>query len=529
MGPWRCPAIGYRLIGPCVETRVEQSIGPLATFRWTGLALGPILAALAYLLLPASVVSLQGEAVALAPAARALAAVGILMAVWWISEALPLEATALVPLAAFPVLGILPIKAAAAPYADPVIFLFMGGLILGLSMERWGLHRRIALYTIRLVGTRPVMLVGGVMLSCAVMSMWVSNTATAVMMLPIGMSIAHLVRERLGEGQSALAGRFATCLMLAVAYSASIGGVGTIVGTPPNAVLAGIVNDPGNGIAPGLSFGRWMLIGIPMVAVFLPLAWLILTRLYRISAAPLPGLGTAIRAMMKDLGPMGRGEWATFAVFMGAALAWIAREPVVKLAAGRGWTLLAGLSDAGIAMIAALALFLIPVDLRRRVFAMDWEHAVKLPWGVLILFGGGLALAEGMTSSGLSDYLAAAMKVQGLHPLLIVLLLTAGMVFLTEVASNTAVATTFLPLALVLARETGVHPYVLMIPLALACSYAFMMPMGTPPNALIFASRYVTIRQMAGAGVILNLAAILTITVLCYFLAPALIGYPVRP
>jgi sodium-dependent dicarboxylate transporter 2/3/5 len=510
---------------------VPQESDTLSKVRWIGLLAGPVAALAVYLLLPPSLRDLGGNPVTLAPAGRALAAVGVLMAVWWISEALPLEATALLPLALFPVLRIAPIKAAAAPYADPVIFLFMGGLILGLSMERWGLHRRIALYTIRVVGTRPSMLIAGVMLATAVMSMWVSNTATAVMMLPIGLSITLLVRERLEPERADAAPRFATCIMLAIAYAASIGGVGTIVGTPPNAVLAGIVNDSRNPVEPGLSFGRWMLIGVPVVAVFLPIAWLTLTRLYRIPGAALPGLRPAIQKMIMALGPMGRGEWATFVVFLSAAALWIAREPLGRVAAGRGgfWPGVAGLSDAGIAIMAALALFLIPVDIKRRVFAMDWAHAVRLPWGVLILFGGGLALAEGMSMTRLDAYLAAAMKVHGLHPLLIVLLLTAGMVFLTEIASNTAVATTFLPLALVLAREVGIHPFTLMIPLAIASSYAFMMPMGTPPNALVFASGHVTIRQMAGTGIILNLCAIVVITVMCYFLAPALLGFRVSP
>jgi solute carrier family 13 (sodium-dependent dicarboxylate transporter), member 2/3/5 len=503
------------------ETSESRNI---ALVRWGGLVLGPVAAVLVYAMLPGSLTSIGGEPVLLSPAARALAAVGVLMALWWISEALPLEATALVPLALFPLLGIAPIRAAAAPYADPIIFLFMGGLILGLAMERWGLHKRIALYTIRLVGTRPMMLIGGVMLATAVMSMWVSNTATVVMMLPIGMSISALVAEASGE-QGAASRRFGTCIMLAIAYAASIGGVGTIVGTPPNAVLAGIAKR--SGIVPELSFARWMLLGVPIVAIFLPLAWVVLTRvLYRISTAPLARLRESIAGMIRGLGPMSRGEWSTFIVFMCTALLWISRGWLVELGKSRpGLAWLQGLEDAGIAIIAALALFIVPVNFRKRVFVMDWHHAVRLPWGVLILFGGGLSLASGMTATGLDQYLAAAINVQGLPPLLVVLILTTAMVFLTEVASNTAVATTFLPLAMVIAGQIGVHPYVLMAPLAIAASYAFMMPMGTPPNALVFASRQVTIRQMAGAGVVLNLAAIVTITLVCYFLGPLLLGY----
>jgi solute carrier family 13 (sodium-dependent dicarboxylate transporter), member 2/3/5 len=501
--------------------------------RWCGLLLGPALAIVAYWLLPATLTNMRGEPVDLSEAARALAAVGVLMATWWITEALPIEATALLPLVLFPIVGVSPMRAAAAPYADPIIFLFMGGLILGLSMERWGLHRRIALYTIALVGTRPVMLIGGIMLATAVMSMWVNNTATVVMMLPIGVSIAALVASSLGPERAGAAARFSTCLMLAIAYAASVGGVGTIVGSTPNAILAGIVRR--EGIEPTLTFATWLRFGLPMVAVFLPISWLILTRvLFRVPGGALPGLRPVIRGMISDLGPVNRGEMATFVVFICAATLWVTRSWIGDFGARHpgsfGW--LARLHDpnidAAIAMFAALALFLIPVSLRRREFAMDWAHAVRIPWGVLVLFGGGLALAGGMTATGLDRYIAAALNVGGLHPLVVVLALTGALVFLTEIASNTAIATTFLPLALVLSREMGVHPYVLMMPLAVACSYAFMMPMGTPPNALVFASGHVNIRQMAGAGILLNLAAIVVITLMSYFLTPVLLGYSPR-
>lgn len=497
--------------------------------RRLGLIAGPAMAIAIYVLLPAEIRDGAGKLVA-GDAARRVAAVGVLMAIWWLTEALPLEATALIPLAAFPLLRVGVIKNAAAPYASDVIFLFMGGLMLGLSMERWGLHRRVAMAVLSMVGTTPAMLVGGIMLATALISMWVSNTATAVMMLPIGMSIAGMV----GTGGAAApddrpADPFATALMLGIAYASSIGGVGTIVGTPPNAVL---VNQARDLKVADVSFAEWLWIGVPTVAVFLPIAWLVLTRVvFRVSWRPVPGVREAIARDRAALGPMSTGEAATLVAFLLAAVFWVFREPI-GIATGLIYTdtndkKVEWLTDAGIAMSAALLLFLCPA--RDRTGAptrvLDWPTAVQLPWGVLLLFGGGLSLAEAMTSSGLDKAIGGALSgLGGVHPFLAVLVVTAVVVFLTEVASNTAIATTFIPIAYAAAPALGLPPLVLMLPVALAASYAFMMPMGTPPNALVFASGHVTIRQMCRAGIVLNLAAIVVITVLCYLIGPWLLG-----
>ncbi|MEX2219695.1 MAG: SLC13 family permease [Phycisphaerales bacterium] len=531
--------------------------------RWLGFALGPLLALTVYLLLPAAERSAAGEVIGgLGPAGRAAAAVGVLMAVWWLSEALPLEATALVPLVAFPLLGVLPIKEAAAPYANEVIFLFLGGLILGVGMERWGLHRRVALNTIGGVGTSPAMVVGGVMLATAMISMWVSNTATAVMMLPIGMSVVRMMEgARRGEArtgaeekapsgledsassadQSDGGGAFATCLLLGIAYAASIGGVATLVGSPPNAVMRGFAS--AHGLEPPMTFARWMWIGVPTAAVFLPVAWLVLTRvIYRLPRGRAPGLRQEVARQRRGLGPMSGGEWAVFIVFVCTAGLWVFRGVLVE---GLGLRFVRGgvehdiVTDSGIAIAAALALFAIPVGRGARAaaedggdpvahpgiqFAMDWRTASGVPWGVLVLFGGGLSLAAAVSATGVDKYLGGLLEgLGGVPPLLVLLAVTATMVFLTEVASNTAVATAFMPVMFVLAGKLGVEPYALMVPVALGASYAFMMPMGTPPNALVFATGRVTIRQMAGTGLVLNLAAVALITAVCWWWAPVVL------
>jgi len=497
-----------------------------------GLFAGPALALLVFWLLPEAQRDSAGAVVSgLSRGGRATAAVAALMATWWLTEALPLEATSLLPIVLLPLLGITGPKAAAAPYASEVIFLFMGGLILGLSMERWGLHRRIALITIRLMGDRPLLILGGVMLATAVMSMWVSNTATAVMMLPIGVGIATLVEG--DSKESSPGGRgFATCLMLAIAYAASIGGVGTLVGTPPNAVLAAVTRE--HGIVPPISFSAWLPIGLITAATFLPIAWLVLARvLYRVPGRRIPGLKAAITQQYRALGPMGRGEWATFITFSCTATLWVVREPLGRalglIGTGPGGVKIERLTDAGIAIAGALVLFMIPVDARRRIFVMDWTTASRMPWGVLLLFGGGLSLADAITANGVDAWIGDLLQGMGrMPPLALILIVATVTVFLTEVTSNTAVATVFLAVMFGVSTRLGLHPYVLMIPTAIAASYAFMMPMGTPPNALVFATGRVNIRQMARAGLVLNLLAIILITVIGYWVAPAILGFDVN-
>lgn len=481
---------------------------------------GPLAALITYYALPA------GDG-GLPHAGRATAAVGVLMAMWWLTEAIALEATALVPLVLFPALGVTTFGKAAAPYANDVIFLFMGGLMLGVTMERWNLHTRLALRTILIVGTRPAVLVGGVMLATAFISMWVSNTAAAVMMLPVGVSVVALVEERNGRETGGGRSNFAVCLMLGIAYAATIGGVGTIIGTPPNAVVVGFIERTYH---QSVGFVDWLKIGVPIMLIFLPLTWLVLTKVVYPVRTPADYDAGAVRRVIGDevtrLGPWTTGQRVTAAVFVAASTCWIIREPVVR---ALGWTITDGgktdpaVTDAGIAIAAALVLFFLPAgrDPRtgERTAALDWNHARRIPWGVLLLFGGGLSLAEQVVATGLDKAIGAQFGVlEGVHPLVIVGAITAAVVFLTEIGSNTAIATTFLPIAHAVSLRLNVDPYLLTIPTALAASYAFMMPMGTPPNALVFASGYLRVPQMVKAGFILNIASILTITLMVYFL-----------
>ena len=480
----------------------------MALLGWSGLLLGPLGALLVYALLPAAHLS---------PPGRATAAVAVLMAVWWLSEAIPLSATALLPLLLFPLTGAQSIAAAAAPYASDVIYLFLGGFVLGLAMERWGLHRRIALTTILLVGTGPHRVVGGFMLASALMSMWVSNTATTIMMVPIAMSVirmvavAHAPRGTPDDQARSPDPNFDSTLLLGIAYAASIGGVATLIGTAPNAILKGFVETT---LGRQLGFAQWMLLGVPLVAVTLPITWVYLTRVSQpVRLKSIPGGRGFFRAELRALGPMSTGEWVVFAVFMTTVALWLTRPLIQRWAVGGG-TPLAGLNDASIAIFAALALFVIPIRPRERIFAMDWATAERLPWGVLLLFGGGLSLAAAITANGVDAYFGGLLGGLGHLPVwLAVLLVCTLVIFLTELTSNTAVTTALLPVLAAGAPALGVDPLRLVVPAAIAASMAFMLPVATPPNAIVFASGRITISQMSRAGLGLNLICIAIITV----------------
>lgn len=496
---------------------------------WIGRFLGPVLAVIAYFALPAG----QGG---LSQAGVATVSVGLLMAVWWITEALPLPATALLPIALFPLLGVVDIGAATAPYANDLIFLFMGGFMIALAMQRWGLHRRIALLTILAVGTKPVRVIGGFMLATAFLSMWVSNTATTVMMLPIGLSVLALVLGRSedaprgeevpegGEsGAEELTGRgasnFAVCLMLGIAYAASIGSLATLIGTPPNLFMAGFLEETYD---ISIGFGEWMLVGLPLAAVFLLIAWVVLTRfVYPPEIDQISGGRELIRGELRETGPTSRGEKVVLAVFVLTALAWITREPLTN-----AFPLLGGLDDAGIAIIAAVVLFALPIDWRNGVFALDWETARQLPWGVLLLFGGGLSLANAVTETGVDKWIGGLIAgLKGVPVLLLVAVVAVSILLLTELTSNTATAATFLPIVAGAAIGLNLNPLVFVVPAALAASCAFMMPVATPPNAIVFGSGHITIVQMVRAGVWLNLIGAILVTLTVYTLANWVLGF----
>lgn len=473
--------------------------------RRVGLVLGPIVLTTMLVMPPPEGLEMAGWRTA---------AVGILMAIWWVTEAIPIPATALLPLVLFPALGVADIGAASAPYANPVIYLFMGGFMVAQAMQRWGLHRRVALVVISAVGTRPRQLVGGFMLAAGFISMWVSNTATAVMMLPIGLSVIDLVIRGDHEpdpGDS----NFAVALMLGIAYACSIGGLGTLIGTPPNALLAGFMAET-YGVQIG--FGQWMLLGVPFVVIGLPLTWIILTRwIFPVKLEEIPGGREAITREVHSLGPLGRGETLVGIVFILTAVAWVTR-PLLE-------GFIPGISDAGIAVAAALLLFALPVDLRKGIFVLNWEWARRLPWDVLVLFGGGLSLAAMITRTGLAEWIGGALGgIQGLHIVLVMGIVTLVIIFLTELTSNTATAAAFVPLVASLAIGIGENPLLLVIPATLAASCAFMLPVATPPNAIVYGSGFVTIPQMARAGFVLNLLFLVLITALVYGLVILVFG-----
>jgi len=496
-------------------------IGPT---KWVGLILGPILACLVYLIAPRETLdATDAVASGLTQAGRAVAAVGTLMAVLWVTEALPIAATALIPIALFPLLtgGHITVKAAAAPYGDGLIFLFMGGFLLALTMQRWGLHKRIALQTILLVGTEPRVLVGGFMLAAAFLSMWVSNTATVVMMLPIATSVIELVRRELDKSEEPLRPRkgepfpFAICLLLGTAYASSIGGMGTLIGTPPNALLAAFIEKTYD---KEISFAGWMMVAVPLVVVFLPITWILLTRMvYPIRLQRIPGGRKLIAAERDKLGPMSRGERTVAVMFVLTATAWITRPLLAKITLGDGLQPLAGLTDAGIAIGAAVIMFAMPIHAKRGEFLLTWEEAKKLPWGILILFGGGLSLASAVRGTGVAEFIGHS--VGGLHELptpVLVLIVTTAVVFLTELTSNTATTATLLPILAAVAGGLGIVPELMLVPMTIGASCAFMMPVATPPNAVVFASGDLTIPQMCKAGLWLNAIGIVLIMTLTY-------------
>jgi solute carrier family 13 (sodium-dependent dicarboxylate transporter), member 2/3/5 len=470
-----------------------------------GLALAPLLALTVWLLLP--------EAEGMSGAARATAAVGVLMVGWWMTEALPLPVTSLLPIVLFPLLGACSLGEALVPYASEVIFLFLGGFILALGVERWGLHRRLALGVLTLAGVRARRLLLGFIAASGLLSMWINNTATAVMMLPIGLSVLRLVEERVAPTERARWEGLGPALMLGIAYGSSVGSLGTLVGTAPNLLLRGFL---ARTYGLELGFGSWMIAALPLSWALLWATWAVLCRLFLPDASlTLPGGEALVREERKRAGPFRLAEWMVLAVFLTTALGWVLREPVAA-AWGTSLPLLLRLSDAGLALLAAVTLFVLPSGERGRA-VMDWESAQRLPWGTLLLFGGGLSLAAGLQRSGLDALLGKELLGLGqLPPWVLVLGVVAVVVVLTELTSNTAVTATFLPLLAAFAESTGTPPLLLLVPATLAATCAFMMPVATPPNAIVFASGRVSLAQMARVGAWLNLAAILLIALFAF-------------
>lgn len=501
--------------------------GPDAPARYglsqAGLLAGPLVGALVFVLLPESYVTGLGESLPLPVPARAVAGVAALMATWWMTEAIPVYATALLPLVLFPLFGIADIHTTAAAYGHEIIYLFLGGFVVALALERHGLHKRLALNVLAVVGPRPPAIIAAFMGVSAGLSMWVTNTATTIMLLPVALSVVHMLPSAdEGRPDDGRADPFALCLLLGIAYASSIGGMGTIIGTAPNVfVVSFIAEQTGR----SLGFLEWMTFAVPLVIVLVPVAWLVLTRVaFPLHARELPGAAVTLREQRDALAPLGRAEWFTLGIFVLTALAWILRPLLNRVEIG-GLRPLAGLTDPGIAVTAAVVLFVVPVSLRRREFLMDWETAVRLPWGLLILFGGGLALANGLSGTGFSAFLGQSAGALAGWPLwLVVLTVTATVVFLTELTSNTATTATLVPLLFAVATGLGLPALMLLLPAAFAASCAFMLPVATPPNAIVFGSGLLHVGQMSRAGLWLNVVAIAVITLAAYAILVPMLG-----
>ena len=499
----------------------HSRLSEFVTRQQIGVVLGPSLFASVLLFSPFDVPS----------SANAALASTLWIATWWVTEAIPIPATSLLPIVLFPLTGVVDAPAATAPYADPVVFLLLGGFLLALGIERWGLHKRIALSITTLVGTRSDRLLLGFMLATAFLSMWISNSATAMLMVPIGTAVVvsvgavdeqeqemapsneddDLVAGVRTDPDERPASDFGLALMLGIAYSASIGGVATLIGSPPNAVLAGVAESR---LDVQVSFLDWLVFAGPLSAVFLFVAWLLLVKLLRPEIPHDQGVEAIIRTQREELGAISRGERRVLVIFLLVAAGWLLRPFVLQ-------PLFPEITDTVVAIVGGVLLFVVPADYETREFLLDWSAAARVPWGVLLLLGAGFSLANGFQESGLDTVIAQALAgIAGAPVVVLVLVIATVVVFLTEVTSNTATATVFMPVMISLGLTLGVSPLMLMATTALAASMAFMLPVATPPNAVVFGSGYVTIPQMSRIGLWLNLLGIAAIIVLTYVWLP---------
>jgi sodium-dependent dicarboxylate transporter 2/3/5 len=444
-----------------------------------------------------------------------VAVIALLMGLWWMTEAIPLAATALLPLVLFPALGVAPLDAIADSYANPLIFLFLGGFLMARAMEKQHLSQRVAYGLLRKGSLSLSGIVASMMIATAFLSMWVSNTATTMMMLPIGQSIILAVSQRATVAEKPEIAKFSTALMLAIAYSATIGGMGTLIGTPPNALFAGYMNST-YGIE--IEFWRWMLIGVPAVLVLLPVTWLLLTKVsFRFSVPRDLLKGGVIEKEAGRLGPFSRAELFVSIILGTAAFFWVFRGAISNIFPSLM------LSDAGIAIAAALLLFILPGSQPDRARLLSWDDAKGIRWDVLLLFGGGLALASAINDTGLAGWIGGAISLLAFLPIFLFLLGTfVVIVLLGELASNTAVAAIFLPVAGASAAGLGMEPSLLVMSVALAATVGFMLPVATPPNAIVFGSGMLTVSDMLKAGILLDVIAILVMVVLALTIGPIL-------
>ncbi len=469
-----------------------------------GIFLGPLLA---------GAMLVSGAPEGLSEAGWMTASIGVLMAVWWATEAVPIAVTALLPIVVFPLLDVATIQDATAPYANKVVFLFLGGFIVAFAMQRWNLHKRIALSVLQHVGGNGRSLVGGFMLASAAVSMWVMNTSTTMMMLPIAISIIGVVHDTITDLDDTGRKNFQYALLLGVAYGATIGGMATLVGTAPNAIFAGFMLET---YGTEIDFASWMLVGLPLTALMLPVAWVVLTRFAFKVDFKTSGEGRAALARMKeDLGPISRPEKRVAIVFLFMAGAWVLRPLLIKIPG------LAALDDSAIAIAGAIALFMIPSGSREDPMLLRWDYAERLPFGVLLLFGGGMSLAGRVADTGLADWIGSSLQAVGSLPLPVIVIIAATLIiFLTELTSNIGTTTTFLPVVGAVAIQAGFDPIVVAVPVTFAASCAFMLPVATPPNAIVFGSGMLTIPKMVRAGMMLNLVSVFLVSLVALYLAP---------
>ena len=462
-----------------------------------------IIASLIVLFLP--------ESDGLAPEAQRAAAIFVLMGIWWATEAVPIAITALIPLVFFPLLGVASIEATAAPYANKNIFLFLGGFFLSLAIQKCNLHKRIALTILKFTGTRGKSIIAGFMVSSCLLSMWIMNTSTTIMLLPIGLAIIAVVKESMTELSELEKLNFQVALLLGIAYAANIGGIATLIGTAPNMALNGFMEEQYN---VSISFLDWMKVGVPVSLTLLPLAWLSLTRLsFPVNFQTSEQTQATIINMRHSLGEIKTSEKRVLFIFLFTAFLWVTRGQINNIPG------LEGLSDPGIAMLCGLALFLTPSGSTSENL-LEWKDAEHgVPWGVLLLFGGGLSLAAAAQSTGLAAWIGGLMPV-GLSIVLLVFMFTALIIFLTELTSNLATTATFLPIVAIIATQFGFDPILLTASIAIAASCAFMLPVATPPNAIVFGSELIKVPQLMRAGIVLNVISIVIVSLASIYLVP---------
>ncbi|MTI41703.1 SLC13 family permease [Fulvivirga lutimaris] len=435
----------------------------------------------------------------------------IWMIAWWVTEAVPIPVAALLPIIILPLTGIFTVSQATAPYASPIIFLFMGGFLIALGLEKHGLHLRLALSLLKITGSSGNGIILGFMIASALLSMWISNTATAVMMLPIASSVVALLSSKQGLNKN-----FALALMLSIAYSANIGGTITLIGTPPNVVMAGYLNQL---LDFQMGFAEWLMIGIPSGLLLLTITYFLLTRvLFANNIKHVEGSSELIGAELKKLGKISKEEKLVITVFLITALGWILKPQINDLI---GKPLL---TDHVTAMIGGVLMFSMPVNLKDQNFLMRWEDTSKLPWGILLLFGGGMALANALAEVGIIEMIGEFVSsITEVQPLVFILVITLIVLLMTEVMSNVALVTILIPVIIGVANGINLNPLLLIIPATLSSSCAFMMPISTPPNAIVFSSGHITMKDMMKAGVWLNLIAVIVIAFLSYWIVPFII------